>query len=111
MGKPESKMCQEMGPKKFYEKVEKANKFYDDHKAGKRDPKTGHYYNHINWTDPRKKTKLGSSLCTIECLKCGSHLPINTTTVIIICSQCKHMHKVSYSRLTEELSVSDFRTE
>jgi hypothetical protein len=54
MSEKEPPLMQQLGRKKYKEQVEKCNKFYDDHMAGKRNPKTGDYYYPISYSDPSK---------------------------------------------------------
>lgn len=100
----ESPKLQELGPKKYYQKLEKMNKFYDQHMAGKRDPKTGIFYNKIDYSNPDKSKNLGGRpLVSFECLSgCGSVISINTTTVCIICDRCKTLHSIHFDRLNSE---------
>lgn len=103
--KKEPPLMQEIGPKKYYEKIDAAHKFYDKYKAGRRDPKTGEYYHHISFSDPNaKRTVTGQSLCQIECHDCGNPLSVRTSTVCITCG-CGCYHSFDYNRDTGELKV------
>lgn len=96
MSKKEPPLMQELGRKKYFEKVEKANKHYDNYKAGKRDPKTGEYYNPISFTNPTKQKFSGVlAIGSIVCEKCLAEYPINRRTFCIICSNCKNLIKVT----------------
>lgn len=99
----ESALKQELGPKKYYQKIEKANKEYDLYKAGKRDPKTGVFYHDINFSKPGAK-KLGASLGSIEC-DCGNALSISVTTVMVQCSLCKSCYSIKFNRDDNTLEV------
>lgn len=106
MSDKESPKIQEMGLKKYKQMIEKENKFYDQYKAGRKDPKTGQYYYNISTKNPLAKTKLGRDAGCIECLNCGYTLSISTATVIIICSQCKSYHIISRDKHTNDIEVS-----
>lgn len=103
MAERESPLCQELGPKKFTEKVEKANKFYDNYKAGKRDPKTGEFYYHIHGKNPLLKTKLGRNDGCISCGGCEIGLGVTTSTAIVICTRCGTYHEIKRDRVTREI--------
>lgn len=93
--KKESPKQQELGPKRYKEMVERENKFYDNYKAGKRDPKTGQYYNPISFSDPRlSKVKTGGSIACVPCVTegCENWLDVKRTTRAIICRSCKKMN-------------------
>lgn len=101
----ESKLLQELGPKKYYKKVEDANKFYDKYKAGKRDPKTGEVFRDISYSNPNKQTNLGRPLGCIECLSCNEPLNVKTSTVSIICGRCRCMHRIEHNREDNTFTV------
>lgn len=91
MGK-ESPLCQEIGPKKFRERVEKADKEYDK-KVGK--TINGIFHHGVSYSDPNKKTQLGRYCGEVECMSgCGKSLSITTSTCVIICSFCKTYHSI-----------------
>jgi hypothetical protein len=97
----ESPKMQELGPKKYYEKLEKINKHYDDHMAGKRDPKTGELYHPISYTDPSKpkyafSAKGASIYVPCKTDGCDNVMGLKRTTRTIICSKCKKL--ISWER-------------
>lgn len=103
---PDSPLKQELGSKKYQEKVDAANKFYDTYKAGKRDPKTGVYYNQISFTDPRKsKVGSGTSLGCFQCPteNCSGSIIVKRTTVYSTCLSCKKLISVSVDKSTDEV--------
>lgn len=100
---------QDMGPKKYKQMIEKQNKFYDEHKAGKRDRKTGEYYYNISTTDPRKSKSLGGSFCGyMECKteECDEVFTLKSTTSGIICSKCKKF--ISFSKEDKEQAKKEY---
>ena len=105
MAKKEPPMMQQLGPKKYYEKVDKAAKFYDQHKAGKRDPKTGEFYHNISFTAPKAPTKVGQTLGEIECNGCKRPLTIRTSTICVSCSNCACFHRIKYNRDSGEIAI------
>jgi hypothetical protein len=92
----EPKLLQEIGPKKYKEKVRKASEFYDKYKAGKTDPKTGEYYNHFN-SGPKSSNINSVSIGQIKCStdQCTNYLSIKRTTCMIICSKCSKLNTIS----------------
>ena len=102
----ESKGLQELGPKKYFDKIKKANDFYDKYKAGKRDPKTGEYYHHIDFSDPNKKNYLGKSAGAVECVHCGDWFEVSTSTAAVICSNCRKLNYIKYNRDDNSIEVS-----
>ncbi len=109
MSVKESPLCQEIGPKKYKERIEKSNKFYDEFKAGKKDPKTGQFYYHIHGKNPLLKTKLGVNDGCVECGKCKYPLGITTSTSCIICSQCNTLHSIVRDKLTRDIIEIKFK--
>ena len=100
---------QELGPKKYKQMIEKQNKFYDEHKAGKRDRKTGEYFHHIHATDPRKTKSLGGSFCGyIECKTedCDEVFTVKTTSGGIICNKCKKF--ISFSKEEKDQAREEY---
>jgi len=82
---------QDMGPKKYREMVQKENSFYDKHKAGKKDPKTGQYYHHISTTDPRLAKSTSGTLCGyLECKteNCNEYYRVSSNSAGYICNKC-----------------------
>jgi hypothetical protein len=90
----ESPLRAELGDKKYNEKVEKVNKFYDRYKAGKRDPKTGEYYHHISATDPSKPKYSFSNSCLsvtighVKCQKCKAKMSVGSNSLGKFCLYC-----------------------
>lgn len=108
MSKRESRRLQELGPKKYYSEVERHNKFYDNHMAGKTNPKTGDYYHAINFKDPNKKKGLGSRyFTTVPCEQCGTPLSLTTKTAAIICASCNKFHSVTINQEHSIVLVND----
>lgn len=106
---PEAALKQELGPKKYQDKVDKANAFYDKYKAGKRDPKTGVYYHPISFTDPRKsKIGSGSSVGCFACPNpnCDHGISVKRTTAGVLCAGCKQFISVSVDKLTDEVTLT-----
>ena len=101
----ESKLLQELGPKKYNKMVEESNKNYDKYRAGKVDPKTGIRNKEISFTDPRKSKIDSPSLCSIEC-ECGRCLNLTRHTVTVTCGMCKKYHAVKYDWSTKELFIN-----
>jgi len=105
MSTKEPALKQELGPKRYKQKVEEANAFYDKNMAGKRNPKTGEYYHPINFNDPTK-SKFGHSttLAFVGCKNkhCDEYFSLNRRTRAIICSKCKTLNTFS-KELIEEL--------
>jgi hypothetical protein len=101
----ESNLCQEMGPKKFHQMVEKENKFYDQHKAGRKDPKTGQMYYNIDYKDPRKQTIKQKTIDGFMCDVCESGISLSRTTFMIQCSHCQTLYKITRDKLTDEFEV------
>lgn len=106
MSKKECALMQELGPKKFYDKVDKANAFYDKYKAGKVDPKTGIKNKEISFTDPRK-SKLPSSptLTCFPCPHCLAHKEVTRRMAGVICSECKKYISIKVDPITEDIFV------
>jgi hypothetical protein len=102
----ESKGIQELGPKKYYEKIKKENDFYDKYKAGKRDPKTGEYYHKIDFKDPRKKNYLGKTAGAVACVYCDNWFEVSTSTTAVICSNCRKLNFIKYNRDEDSIEVS-----
>ena len=89
----ESPALQELGPKKYRERMEKANKEYDKYKAGKRDPKTGDYYHHVDFKDPRIPKNYGNSALTevlgyTPCGHCGNEISVGALSNGKCCLYC-----------------------
>lgn len=104
----EPKLLQELGPKKYRQKMESTNKFYDNHMAGKRNPKTGELYHHISFTDPNKRTNTGKAVGEVECAGCGYVFSVKRSSVMIICSHCKQLNKIKFTEDGEaEASLKD----
>ena len=106
MTKKENSLHQELGTKKYREKVEAANKFYDKYKAGKTDPKTGEYYNPISFSNPNaRKFKLGLSIGEVQCIneQCDYVFSIRRTTRAVICPVCKTLNSFSKEEIEELL--------
>lgn len=97
---------QELGDKKYNQLVEKENKFYDNYKAGKRDPKTGQFYYNIDFKDPRKKTIPQKTIDGFYCSTCNIGLPLSRTTYMIQCTRCKTLYKVDRDKLSDEFIVT-----
>lgn len=96
MGRREPKLLQEIGPKKYKEKVRKSSEFYDKYKAGKTDPKTGEYYHHLG---PVVKPKVlgGATIGYVKCVNdsCDNYFAINRSTACAICSKCNTLNSFS----------------
>lgn len=103
---PESPLKQELGPKKYYERVDKANRDYDKYKAGKTDPKTGVFYRPISFTNPNKGAVHGSNLGCYPCPKCSAALGLKSSTLIIQCRTCHTGIKVKFSRDDDSVELS-----
>lgn len=104
MSKKESPKMQELGPKRYYQTLEKINKDYDKYKAGKRNPKTGEYYNEIHFTDPRKKKFSNTaSIGYLPCInkECTEWFSINKRTQALICSKCGTLNVFSKEQKEE----------
>lgn len=88
----ESPLKQTIGPKKYEERVRKAWDFYDKYKAGKTDPKTGIYYNHIDFTGKNQPKIINSTVPTPEIghltCSCGARIPINKHIMSYSCLGC-----------------------
>lgn len=95
VNKKEPPLLQEIGPKKYKEKIHKASEFYDKYKAGKTDPKTGEYYRHFN--QKPTDTLSSSTLGYLECINdnCNNYFKITRNTSIIICSKCNTLNSIS----------------
>jgi len=104
MAKKESPKMQEMGPKKYKAMQEKSFKFYDEHKVGKRDPKTGEVFRSINFSNPNKPKQ--KSLTSFECFGCGEGLSITRSTIRTSCGRCQTSHKVEVDKLTDEVTIN-----
>lgn len=102
----ESINAQELGPKKYRDKIEKSNKFYDKYKAGKRDPKTGEFYHNIDFKNPCLKRNLGATAGTVKCFNCDNFFDITTNTKVVICSRCKKLNYVVFNRDDDTIEVS-----
>jgi hypothetical protein len=102
--KKESAKRQEMGPKKFDAMVEKQNKFYDEHLAGRKNPKTGDLYHKIDFKDPRKQTIKQKFIDGFQC-ECGNSLSLSRTTFMTQCSNCKSLYKILRDKMTDEFEV------
>ena len=107
MAKKETKLEQELGPKKYKQKIERENTFYDKYKAGRVDPKTGIKYNEIFFSDPNKKSIKVKSIGATPCLnpECDNYFSIGRTTVIVLCSTCSTLHNITHDKLTDEFTV------
>ena len=89
----ESPALQELGPKKYRERMEKANKDYDKYKAGKKNPKTGEFYHHIDLNDPRIPKHYGNSslsetLGYTPCEHCGEKISVGAISSGKCCLYC-----------------------
>jgi hypothetical protein len=96
MSTREPKLLQEIGPKKYKEKIRKASEFYDKYKAGKTDPKTGEYYNHFTSKPSGSKissVSIGQLKCSTE--GCNNFFSIKRTTCMVICSKCNKLNSIS----------------
>lgn len=91
----------EVSPKKYKQLVEKENKRYDKYMAGKRDPKTGVYYNHIHYSDPRlpkykfSKNSLSETIGYIKCSECGEDLSVGENSMGKCCLYCGEYNEFS----------------
>lgn len=96
MGRKEPPLMQEIGPKKYYEKVRKANSEYDKYKAGKINPKTGEYYHRLGAT-PKESNISGSLLGYVECIteNCDNYFAVKRNTASIICKKCNCLNSFS----------------
>lgn len=105
MGRREPPLMQEIGPKKYYERVKKANADYDKYKAGKVNPKTGEYY-HFLGAVKKSKNLGGSTLGFVECITegCDNYFAVKRNTVSIICRKCNTLNSFS-SQLKKELET------
>ena len=102
----EPPLMQKLGRKKYMQQIEKCNKFYDDHMAGKRNRKTGEYYNEVHYTDPSKpKYNIGggASIGYVPCKteECDEYLSLKRTTRAKICSKCGKMNDWSREEVEE----------
>lgn len=100
----ESPLKQELGPRKYNQMLENNSKFYDRHKAGRRDPKTGTYYHEISFEKPRV-SKFGQDLGFLDCPYCDNYFQVRSSTAGIICSKCKKFIAVDYNKETKEISI------
>lgn len=104
----ESALKQDLGPKKYQEKVDKANAFYDKYKAGKTDPKTGEYYHPISFTDPTKSKISTKSVGYFPCpnMECDNGISVKRSTVGVQCFGCKKYIIITVNKLTDEVTLS-----
>jgi hypothetical protein len=106
MSKRESPLMQELGPKKFYQKVDRENAFYDKYKAGKIDPKTGIKNKEIFFEDPRKsKISSGSTINSFPCPYCLTPKEVTRRLAGVICSECKKYISIKVDPITEDIFI------
>jgi len=98
----------EKGTKKYKDAVQKSNDFYDKHKAGKRDPKTGIVNNKIDFEKPSTRIAPGSPIGGFLCFSenCDHSFSVNRTTAGICCPHCKVYYSVKVNKLTDEIVVN-----
>jgi hypothetical protein len=108
----ETRLRAEMGDKKYKAMVEKSNKDYDKYKAGKRNPKTGEYYYHLDSRDPNKPLYSFSSSCVsefiaeVKCKGCDEMIPVSENTSRKICLYCNELNffSIEFRKNLKELN-------
>lgn len=107
---------QELGPKKYRKLQEESFKNYDKYKAGKTDPKTGVYYNTIDFGNPasKKNSAMNMAGCLISDFRCPSEgcdnwLTVRRNTAGICCSKCNKYHSIKVDKETEEFTVNGIK--